>query len=96
MADVKITLALHGCLPDVFTINGRTAFAWEFGEGHDHDPGEAHEITEAKGCGNFQWGRYPEANPAILVRYELTTAEHSAICDQLEAELSVGQCGWCL
>ena len=96
MADVKITLALHGCLPDVFTINGRTAFAWEFGEGHDHDPDEAPEIIEATGCGNYQWERYPEAQLVVLARYGITAEEWSAICDQLEAELSVGQCGWCL
>lgn len=77
------------CSCETFTINGKKASEYEFGNGADHSPGTAEDYA----CGDHQFTRIP-ATPEILAKYNITESEYNQICDELEQKLSFGCCGW--
>ena len=79
------------CYCPIFEINGHDAEEDDFGEKCDQSP----ETAEDYGCGDMQFTRI-EPTAEVLKKYEITEAEYSEICTQLEKGLSFGHCGWCI
>ena len=79
------------CRLEVFTINGMGADQDDFGEVCDHDM----ESAEPYACAEMQFDSKPPTKE-VLGKYNITEEEYYNICNELECELCVGSCGWCI
>lgn len=79
------------CSLEVFTINGKTAYQGDFGDTYDHDA----ESAEPYACADMHFDPKPPTKE-VLNRYNITDKEYYDICNELESELYVGRCGWCV
>ena len=79
------------CRLEIFTINGKTASQDDFGDMYDHDAESADEYA----CADMQFDSKPPTKE-VLDRYNITEEEYYNICNELEGELYVGSCGWCV
>lgn len=79
------------CHLEVFTINGKDADQYDFGDIFDHNE----EIREPYGCGDMHFDSKPPTKE-VLDKYNITEEEYYNICNELEYELCVGSCGWCI
>jgi hypothetical protein len=79
------------CSTKEFKINGIDADWEDFGEKYDRYPTGA---ETPGGCGKMLFTRTC-STPEILKKYSITESEYSLICDELEWELSFGQCDYC-
>lgn len=79
------------CSTSMFSINGIQADSSDFGSQCD----ESRDTAEDYGCGDMRFTR-KESSAEILEKYGITESEYCDICDQLEAKLSFGSCGWCV
>ena len=79
------------CELETFTINGKKASSFDFGNTFDHINGE----KEVYGCCNMYFEPNPPAEE-ILHKYNITEEEYYKICDELEDKLYVGRCEWCV
>jgi len=91
---MEIVIKPYHALPcelQEFEINGIRADKKEFGESGDYDIANAEEY----GCGCYRFVANRRYTQEILDKYNITPFEYQDICDKLEKELFVGQCGWC-
>lgn len=79
------------CELEFFTINGKVADYGDFGSTFDHNEG----IREPYGCGDMHFDTKPPTKE-VLDKYRITEKEYYNICNELEVELCVGSCGWCV
>lgn len=79
------------CRTEVFIINGMNAEQNDFGDTYDHDA----ESAEPYACADMRFDRKPPTKE-VLDRYNITEEEYYNICNELEYELHVGGCGWCI
>lgn len=79
------------CRTEVFIINGMNAEQDDFCDTYDHDA----ESAEPYACADMRFDRKPPTKE-VLDRYNITEEEYYNICNELEGELYVGSCGWCV
>ena len=79
------------CSLEVFTINGKGADLYDFGDIYDHDK----ESAEPYACADMHFDSKPPTKK-VLDEYNLTREEYYNICNELERKLCVGRCGWCI
>ena len=79
------------CELETFTINGKSANSFDFGETFDH----INEEKEVYGCCNMYFEPNPPARE-ILHKYNITEEEYYKICSELEDKLYIGHCEWCV
>lgn len=79
------------CELEIFTINGKSANSFDFGETFDHINGE----KEVYGCYNMYFEPNPPAKE-VLHKYNIIEEEYYKICNELEDKLYVGHCEWCV
>lgn len=79
------------CRLEVFTINGKNAEQNDFGDMYDHHAQDA----EPYACADMQFDQKPPTKE-VLDKYNITDKEYYDICNELEGELCVGGCGWCV
>lgn len=79
------------CRLEVFAINGKNANQNDFVYAYDHDI----ENAETDTCSDMQL-EFKFITKEILNRYNITDKEYYDICNELESELYVGRCGWCV
>ena len=87
---MELKIKTHHALPcraEVFTINGKNAEQNDFGDMYDHHAQDA----EPYACADMCFDPKP-----VLDRYNITDKEYYDICNELECELCVGRCGWCV
>ena len=77
-----------------FTINGIKADQNDFGE--ETDLGWGEREPEPYACGNMQFESYPTPPEGVLEKYGINLEEYHEICEKLENQLFVGECGWCV
>ena len=78
------------CSLEVFTINGKGADQYDFGDIYDHDI----ESAEPYACADMHFDPKPPTKE-VLDKYHITVEEYNTICNELEDKLWVGRCGWC-
>lgn len=80
----------YPCCLGVFTINGKNASQYDFGDMHDR-------IIEDNiyGCHNRCF-EPKSPTSKILQRYNITVDEYNTICAKLEDELYIDHCEWCV
>jgi hypothetical protein len=76
------------CSLEIFTIKGKEANIDDFG----HGEAEGHEDYC---CQGWYFHTKPVPEDDVLVKYGISPAEYKEICEALESELAVGDCGWC-
>lgn len=79
------------CRLEVFAINGKNANQNDFVYAYDHDI----ENAETDTCSDMHFDPKPPTKE-VLNRYNITDKEYYDICNELESELYVGRCGWCV
>lgn len=84
---VKTYFALP-CATEVFNVKGTDADVSDFGTSKSEGDGNY-------GCLYHEFIPYEVPKEGVLERYGITLEEYKEICDALECELYVGQCGWC-
>lgn len=62
-----------------------------FGDMYDHHAQDA----EPYACADMHFDPKPPTKE-VLNRYNITDKEYYDICNELESELCVGRCGWCV
>lgn len=91
---MELKIKTHYALPcraEVFTINGKNAEQNDFGDMYDHHAQDA----EPYACADMRFDPKPPTKE-VLNRYNITDKEYYEICNELECELCVGRCGWCV
>ena len=91
---MELKIKTHHALPcraEVFTINGKNAEQNDFGDMYDHHAQDA----EPYACADMHFDPKPPTKE-VLNRYKITDKEYYDICNELESELYVGRCGWCI
>ena len=91
---MELKIKTHHALPcrtEVFTINGKNAEQNDFGDMYDHHAQDA----EPYACADMHFDPKPPTEE-VLNRYNITEEEYYNICNELECELCVGSCGWCV
>ena len=79
------------CHLEEFTINGQVAEQSDFGDVWDHDS----ENAEPYACNDMKFEpKLPTSE--VLNHYNITVDDYYTICRELESELHVGFCGWCV
>ena len=81
------------CELETFTINGKDAYKNDFG--YSTDFGDELNRYEY-GCGNMKFISYDTPIEGLLEEYGITINEYNEICEMLEVNLHVGECGWCI
>jgi len=88
------------CELEIFMINGKKANKNDFGKSKDYRENEDLSTFDEDiiqyGCCNMQFNADPMLCDHAMNRYNITEDEFKQICDTLECELYVGQCGWCV
>ena len=79
------------CSLEVFTINGKGADQYDFGDIYDHDI----ESAEPYACADMHFDQKLPTKK-VLDKYNLTKEEYYNICNELKCKLCVGRCGWCI
>ena len=79
------------CELETFTINGKFAVSFDFGETFDHNK----RLKKHYGCSDMRFEPQPPTKE-VLAKYNITEEEYNKICDELEDKLCVGSCGWCV
>ena len=79
------------CRLEAFIINGKDADQDDFGGTYDHNA----ESAEPYACADMQFDSKPPTKE-VLDKYNITEEEYYNICNELECELCVGGCGWCV
>ena len=79
------------CSLEVFTINGKGADQYDFGDIYDHDI----ESAEPYACADMHFDPKPPTKK-VLDKYNLTKEQYYNICNELKCKLCVGRCGWCI
>lgn len=88
MEVVAIPFSGLPCELETFTINGKDAYIYDFGEGDSHG-----DCFECECCHRFITNKVPMEN--ILEKYQITNDEYNEICSLLEDKLYVLGCGLC-
>lgn len=86
--DIKVSKWI--CYCPIFTIKGKKADQYDFGEGDDID----FDNKPKHGCGNKVFVAKP-ATQKTLDKYDITVDEYNEIADVLVEGLSFGYCGLC-
>ncbi len=92
---MKIKIKPYRALPcalETFTINGIHADLNEFGSMND----EGSEYAGNYACRDMRFTKYDEPLEGLLKKYNITREEYDEICEELDRELCVGSCGWCI
>jgi hypothetical protein len=94
MEVVITTMYAVPCETETFTINGKDAYASDFG--YSEDTSET-MYDESWACGNRRFvPYYNEPIEGLLDEYGITLDEYNTICNMLEDKLYVGECHWCV
>lgn len=91
---MELKIKTHHALPcraELFTINGKNAEQNDFGDMYDHHAQDA----EPYACADMRFDPKPPTKE-VLDRYDITDKEYYEICNELECELCIGRCGWCV
>ena len=79
------------CEAQVFTIDGKEAWAEDFGCSEDMDPMAAPDY----GCGCREFIPYTTPADGVLEKYQIDVDTYNEICELLKEELHVYCCSWC-
>lgn len=86
------------CEARVFTINGKDADLYDFG---DYEHGDYDECDDEDIC---RWGCFEKyfvafpysENEKAAKKYNLTKEDYDKIISELEDKFAIGTCGWCI
>ena len=87
---IKLTLQKKYCGTEEFEINGVVAYADDFVDKEDENPGDADDY----GCGNMV-ARVIKHTEEVLTKYNIDETEYNRIAEELSEGLSFGYCNGC-
>ena len=90
------------CTLESFLINGHNAEDRDFGfcldaalPDDDSDSDDDDGTEPFYGCRDFGFFRHPTIPDGVLLKYDISAEEWTAIAEKLETTLSVGECSLC-